>query len=357
MKKWLPLLSLLLLVFAGLAFADASNPTISSVAVDGKTDLSIAYLSSLFGTVSGVLNGTSGQMLGKILYQFNQGLLVVAGLWLGFTTLTIVFKSAISGSFMSQDNKVAMIFLRIALGFGLLIPNPSTGYTLLQGIVMQVVVQGVKLADQVWEYGLTYINNGGAIWSRPAQAKEGGNSRVVSTSDTAAILGTNSTSPMPAVTDGAFSSSLGLIQKIIAMETCMVKSSINSDQDAANSSNDDMASLTNSASGSTIYAVNENGSNFRFEFPGNSSSNDACGYVDWSAYGQSSTSLGCVATADGQDINDDAEPQCQFNRLALREIINDLLPAVKKKVCEGGIPRRFAAAWMMAARTPICKTQ
>ena len=70
---------------------------------------------------------------------------------------------------MQQDNKVPMILLRIALGFGLLIPNPSTGYTLLQGIVMQVTVQGVKLADQIWEYGLDYMNQGGALWSRPVE--------------------------------------------------------------------------------------------------------------------------------------------------------------------------------------------
>ena len=62
MKKYLYSLFLLLL-FTGVAWADSSNPQLYSSAVADKTDLSIAYLSSVFGTVSGVLTGTSGQML------------------------------------------------------------------------------------------------------------------------------------------------------------------------------------------------------------------------------------------------------------------------------------------------------
>ena len=157
MKKWVWPLIILLTLFCGAALADSANPVIASSAVANKTDLSIAYLSSVFGTVSGVLTGTSGQMLGKLMYQFNQGMLVVAGCWLAYSVLSIVLKTGLTGSFMSQEYKVPMVVLRIALGFGLLIPNPSTGYTVLQTIVMQVTVQGVKLADQVWEYGLDYM--------------------------------------------------------------------------------------------------------------------------------------------------------------------------------------------------------
>ncbi len=238
MKKWLLPILLLLMLFSGAALADAAHPTITSVAVDNKTDLSIAYLSSVFGSVSGVLNGTSGQMFGKLMYQFNQGLLVVAGCWLGFTVLTMVFKSAISGSFMQQDNKVPLVLLRVAFGFGLLIPNPSTGYTLLQGIVMQVVVQGVKLADQVWDYGLDYMNSGGSLWSQPAKKPGSTDSTngdtpggLISGSDSNAILGSRGEA-------GNLSNfeKLGMIQKVMAMEACMVQSSIDWKKTKAQSS-------------------------------------------------------------------------------------------------------------------------
>ncbi len=334
MKKYL--LALLLLLFTSLALASTpnqvSNPTISSQAVTEKTDLSIAALSSFFGTVSGVLAGTSGQMFGKLIYQFNQGLLVVAGCWLGFSGLGMVFKSAAHGSFMQQDNKIPLIALRISLGFGLLIPNPSTGYTLLQGIVMQVTVQGVKLADQIWEYGLDYLNAGGAIWSSPQIQDTSEGKSIITDSDSKAILGKTD--------EGSANlenfSNLGLIQKIMAMEACMIQASIDQDKQNNDNSSDDSNSIANSTSSSEPFSVNENLKNYRYEFPASSTSGDiSCGYIAWNQIAKS----GASPKDCSWDVNDPDNPgndnsQCNFSRLALREVVFEILPAVKQYMCK-----------------------
>lgn len=331
MKKWLSPLLFLLVLFSTLALADSSSPTISSVAVSGKTDLSIAFLSSIFGTVSGVLYGTSGQMMGKLLYQFNQGLLVVAGVWLGFTVLTMAFKTALSGSFMQQDNKVALILLRVCFGFSLLIPNPSTGYTLLQGIVMQVVVQGVKLADQVWEYSLDYINSGGSLWKQPAQNSDNGftsdsSGGLVSGSDSKAILGDKTLNP----TDSKSmiqNDDLSLVQQVMSMEACMVQSSIDweKNQDGSNDFNSTGPQLS----------VYENLNQSRYEFPNGyqagSSTNVNCGSIAWNVLVKKT--LDCPATTSGDAQEPADNTTCRFSQMALLEVINGLLPSVKKYVC------------------------
>src|SRR3989344_2123007 len=128
-----------------------------NTAMTNHHDLSIAYLGQVFGTVGNVLQGSSGQMLGHLFYKLNEGIIIVAGLWLAYTVFTIVLRSAQEGSFMGANKNVALVFLKIAVGFSLLIPNPATGYSLLQDLVMQVVIQGVGLADQTWSYGLQYV--------------------------------------------------------------------------------------------------------------------------------------------------------------------------------------------------------
>src|SRR3990167_2455022 len=161
MKKWF--YSLLLFFMTGSAFADtAINNATVDPAVTNHTDLSINFLDQIFGTVGNTLHGTTGQMLGHLFYKFNQGIVIVAGIWLVYTVFTVVIRSAQEGSFMGANKNVALTFLKIALGFSLLIPSPATGYSLLQDVVMKVVVAGVGLADATWRTGLQYVGDGGA---------------------------------------------------------------------------------------------------------------------------------------------------------------------------------------------------
>ena len=75
--------AIILLLVTGSALA-ADSGTISQVhqfastLSPPETDYSVAYLDQIFGTVGNVLQGTSGQILGKMFDIFNKGVLVVA---------------------------------------------------------------------------------------------------------------------------------------------------------------------------------------------------------------------------------------------------------------------------------------
>ena len=103
-------------------------------------------------------------MLGHLFYKFNQGVLCVAGLWLAYTIFQLLM-SSVEGQF--QQKKPHIILLRVALGIALIIPNPTTGYSAIQDILMKVIVEGVSLANMVWSEGLTYLQAGEPIWHQP----------------------------------------------------------------------------------------------------------------------------------------------------------------------------------------------
>lgn len=186
------------------------------------SDYSVAYLSQIFGTVGNVLQGSSGQILGKMFDVFNKGILVVAALWLGYSVITMVVQAAISGSLASQGGKsTGFVMLRIAFGFALIIPSSSTGYSLLQDIFMKVVVQGVGLADNVWDKALDYLQYGGNLFIPPSTLN---NDHDMITN----AIGTVAPQPSPApsvtyYTTGLSSSTpSGYVGQIFVDEVCML---------------------------------------------------------------------------------------------------------------------------------------
>src|SRR3990167_11519540 len=165
--------ALVLLFMASAAFAGADQDAISQAHAFAKhlhpplTDYSVAYLGQIFGTVGNVLAGTSGEVLGTMFKIFNEGVLVVAVMWLGYTTVTIALRASHEGSFMGQNRNIGVVFLRVAIGFGLVLPSSATGYSLLQVIFMKIVAQGVGLADQTWDAALNYLKHGGSLYIPP----------------------------------------------------------------------------------------------------------------------------------------------------------------------------------------------
>ena len=163
------IVALVLFLLTGSVFAapaDISN-LVHTTFAPPATDYSVAYLSQIFGTVGTVLDGTSGQILGKIFGIFNKGVMVVAALWLGYTTIQVALKASQEGSFMGQNRNISVMMLRIALGFSLIIPSSATGYSMLQDIFMKIVIEGVGLADQTWNTALNYIQYGGRLYIPP----------------------------------------------------------------------------------------------------------------------------------------------------------------------------------------------
>ena len=105
---------LFLFLVSGVAFADSAwNTAGMPTPVASHTDLSVSYLSQVFGTVGTSLQGTTGQMLGMLFSKLNEGIMVVAGLWLIYTVFTIILRSAMDGSFMGQNKNTFWIVIRI----------------------------------------------------------------------------------------------------------------------------------------------------------------------------------------------------------------------------------------------------
>ncbi len=278
-----------------------------NTAMNNHHDLSMAYLGQVFGSVGNVLQGTSGQMLGHIFYKFNEGIIIVAGLWLAYTVFTIVLRAAQEGSFMGANKSVALTFLRIALGFSLLIPSASTGYSLLQDIVMKVVVQGVGLADQTWEYGLKYLDNGGSVWRRPEE--QGGGSDIINQTTAQNILGE--------------SNKVGPGQQIFADEVCMYSS--NDNQPSARTSGGNIGPAVQGTPG-VQYDIVTNDANHLFQFPGVGNVEplgpgaNNCGQVSWDIQN--------ACTGSGSN-----DTKCAMAKQALSELVTSLQPAAKKYYC------------------------
>lgn len=291
-QHWL--YGLLLFLVTSVAMADTTGSTaqITSDAVSNHTDLSMNFLSQLFGTVGNSLSGTSGQMLGKLFYELNIGILVVAGMWMSYTVVTLVFGAATEGGFMSGRNNLVLAFLKIAIGVGMLIPSPTTGYSVIQDMVMKVVVESVKLADMTWSHGLDYIEQGGAVWTPPATEKGGA---------------------LDATTAGTIYDQV--IQPTFNAEVCMIKASVDASQRAGQN-------VASSAS-QTLNPINDE-SNLAFYFPNNpgKAGERGCGTLDWGSI--PGASAGGKKSTEGE-----------YAYEASYKIVYGLLPAAKNYACAG----------------------
>ena len=296
---------LFLSLVSGLAFAgDAWNVSGGVDPVSTHTDLSLAYLSQVFGTVGDSLQGTTGQMLGMLFSKLDEGIMVVAGLWLVYTIATIILRSAMDGSFMGPNKNVFWIVIRIALAFAMLIPGPMTGYNVIQDIVMKVVVEGVSLADQTWNFGLDYIGAGGTLWRTPETT--GDNTAVVSSSQAKDIL-------KPA-------------QSIFNAEVCMVSSSM---QNANNANGSTGNGVVNSGSSTVSYNVVENDGNNSFAFPGLGNTKN---YSTNIQNGSESPNCGSVKWTDIQGATQSTNTP-MLAKAAMSQMVYDLLPAAKQYAC------------------------
>jgi defect in organelle trafficking protein DotA len=171
--------TLLLLMIAASAGAE---PSLYASATANHTDMSISYLAMIFGHVGTVLQGSSGQMFGHLMGQFNKGIMVVAGVILGYNAVATVLRFTTEGTLMSPNRNTYMILFRITFGFALLVPSPQTGYNMVQRLLLTVVTHSVTFGDMVWSTALQQIERDG-VWHMPSQGGDGGSGSSSSFSD------------------------------------------------------------------------------------------------------------------------------------------------------------------------------
>lgn len=300
MKKIIALL--FLLVAAPSVFADS---ILYPDAISKATDLSVNYLSQIFGTVGNVLTGGGSQMMGQLFYVLNNGILLVASVIIAYAVLISTVRLASEGVTMAQGKSTLFTIMKLSIGIALLIPSPSTGYSTLQAIVMRVVVQGVGLADSIWDKGLDYLNKGGLVWEKPTGGANGNSqTNLVSNNNITAL----------------YSSGLGA--QIFANEVCMYGSRDLSDNstDAANTA------VAADAPSKPMYSMWADETNHTFNFPGlndtSATSGSACGSVSWNI------NRACDASNSSADAH-----TCNAARQAMSSLVSGLLPLAQKYYC------------------------
>lgn len=169
MKKWIALCCALF--WAPHLWADAGATTFSGLTMESMftppaTDLSVSLLGQLFGSVGGVLPGSSGQIMGQLFKALNYGMVMLAGAVVTYTVVMSVVNTAQDGQFMGQQRNTAWTVLRTVGGISMLVPK-ATGYSFIQVFIMWAVVQGIGLADTLWSQALQYLGHGSLVSSGP----------------------------------------------------------------------------------------------------------------------------------------------------------------------------------------------
>ncbi len=147
-----------------LVYAQADTVTVFGMPA---TDPSLLYLGQIFGTVGSSVHGTSGQLIGSLFKYFNLGILSVAGFFMIWTVIKMVMESSAEGSFMGKEGRAAFTVGRTIAGIGLLVPSGTTGYSIIQVVVMWSVVQGCGFANTMWNKALDYFASGGQVFVNP----------------------------------------------------------------------------------------------------------------------------------------------------------------------------------------------
>ena len=166
-----PLLKVLLIVSLPLFLTACSSSGFFSSGADvaaSPTDISRAYLTEIFGSVQGALIGNGQQVIGKMFYQFNLGVLSLIGIMLCYSIFSTSLRCANEGSFQNQGKSIVYVFIKIIVGITLVIPSTSTGYCIAQEIVMKTVMASISAADALWDECLDYIGSGHSLFSNPS---------------------------------------------------------------------------------------------------------------------------------------------------------------------------------------------
>src|SRR3990167_6279039 len=135
-------------------------------------DLSLDYLSQLFGYMNGVIplpsgapSGTSITILSTMFRTFNSAILAVAALVIVYVVVVGVIKTATEGEFLGRQWNKVFVPLRLVFGIAALVPTGS-GYCAIQLLMMWVIVQGVGAADTLWTTTLNYIQLAGSPFAQ-----------------------------------------------------------------------------------------------------------------------------------------------------------------------------------------------
>jgi len=169
MKKYFWFFILCLIPIAAFAQDPDLGGQFKLLLTPQDSDLSVKYLSYIFGNVDGILRGEGSQIIGQMFGVFNMAVLSAGGAILLYILIISTINTAHEGQMLGKKWSSIWIPLRSLIGVSLLVPKAS-GYSYLQIFMMWVVLQGIGAANSLWNVALGYIETGGAIVQAPGSA-------------------------------------------------------------------------------------------------------------------------------------------------------------------------------------------
>jgi len=158
------LLLILLVTLALPAWADAgSSGTGLPLFTPPAGDLAVSFLQRIFGSgEDGVGLGGEGTMLGKAMAVFNSAVLLLAMLFVVFTTIKGTVDSAHDGVLLGKKMSEIWVPIRTVAGTSFLLPL-SSGFSLIQMAVLWIALQGIAIADTLWTAALEQLAETGTL--------------------------------------------------------------------------------------------------------------------------------------------------------------------------------------------------
>lgn len=159
---------LILILLAALALpvwaADAgSSGTGLHLFTPPPGDLAVTFLQKIFGAgKDGVGLGGEGTLLGSAMAVFNSAVLLLAMLFVVFTTIKGTVDSAHDGVILGKKMSEIWVPIRTVAGTAFLLPL-SSGFSLIQMGVLFLALQGVGIADAMWTAALERFAETGTL--------------------------------------------------------------------------------------------------------------------------------------------------------------------------------------------------
>lgn len=138
------LLSLFTITYQGTALA-----AFDDVFYRNPADMSIQYLGSIFGIVGNALIGDGNNILKEIFRVFNIVVLSLGTIVVVYTVVASTLNTAQEGEVMGKKWSSMWLPLRSAGGLAILLPT-SSGYSLIQILMMTIILKGVDAGNAVY---------------------------------------------------------------------------------------------------------------------------------------------------------------------------------------------------------------
>ena len=151
------------LIFPQWAFAADSDGTLpKGFFTPPANDTSVYLLGKIFGVVGGVLSGDA-LIFGELFKVFNLAMLAIASIVLIYIIFVSTLNTCGEGEVLGRKWSSIFIPLRAVGAVALILPLGTTGYSVIQVFIMWVTIQGVGLADRLWDASIDFISRGGQV--------------------------------------------------------------------------------------------------------------------------------------------------------------------------------------------------